>query len=255
MDCLVKKKNKKFQDKVVVISGASSGLGLEITKEFIRENANISLCARRLEKLKKNFKNKKNVFFQKVDVSNQKAIKKFLKKTVKKFGKIDILINNAGIAYNSKIEDINYEKLKKSFEINLFAPVIFLKETLKIMKKNNYGRIINISSGGSVNCAETFFSYSSSKAALNTLTKTASKELKKYNIKINTMSPGPCKTEMFPKNKLSTKLSLPTVKYLSSLPKNGPSGEFYWFMKKINIIPDLSYINWSNPNFFKKNEY
>ena len=78
------------------------------------------------------------------------------------------------------------------------------------------------------------------------------KELKNYNIKINTMSPGPCKTEMFPKNKLSTKLSIPTVKYLSSLSNNGPSGEFFWFMKKINIISDLSYIDWSNPNFFKR---
>ena len=252
MDCLVKKKGKKFNNRVIVITGASSGLGLNIAKEFIKENAKISVCARRIEKLKKNFKNKKNVFFQKVDISNQKSVKKFLNRTLKKFGKIDILINNAGVAYNSKIEDINLKKLKNSFEINLFGPVFFLKETLKIMKKNNYGRIINVSSGGAVNCAETFFSYSSSKAALNTLTKTLSKELKNYNIKINTMSPGPCKTEMFPKNKLSTKLSLPTVKYLSSLPKNGPSGEFYWFMKKINIIPDLSYINWSNPNFFKK---
>ncbi len=252
MDCLVNKKGEKFNNRVIVITGASSGLGLNIAKEFIKENAKISVCARRIEKLKKNFKNKKNVFFQKVDISNQKSVKKFLNRTLKKFGKIDILINNAGVAYNSKIEDINLKKLKNSFDINLFGPVFFLKETLKIMKKNNYGRIINVSSGGAVNCAETFFSYSSSKAALNTLTKTLSKELENYNIKINTMSPGPCKTEMFPKNKLSTKLSLPTVKYLSSLPKNGPSGEFYWFMKKINIIPDLSYINWSNPNFFKK---
>ena len=252
MDCLVNKKRKKFHDKVIVITGASSGLGLNIAKEFIKENAKISICARRLEKLKKNFKNEKNVFFQRVDISNQKSIKRFLNKTVKKFGKIDILINNAGIAYNSKIEDINLRKLKKSFEVNLFAPVVFLKETLKVMKKNNYGRIINVSSGGAVNCAETFFPYSSSKAALNTLTKTLSKELKNYNIKINTMSPGPCKTEMFPKNKLSTKLSIPTVKYLSSLSNNGPSGEFFWFMKKINIISDLSYIDWSNPNFFRR---
>ena len=182
---------------------------------------------KKTRKIKKNFKNKKNVFFQRVDISNQKSIKKFLNKTVKKFGKIDILINNAGIAYNSKIEDINLRKLKKSFEVNLFAPVVFLKETLKVMKKNNYGRIINISSGGAVNCAETFFSYSSSKAALNTLTKTLSKELKNYNIKINTMSPGPCKTEMFPKNKLSTKLSIPTVKYLTSLTNNGHQENFF----------------------------
>ncbi|MDB4846717.1 SDR family oxidoreductase [Pelagibacteraceae bacterium] len=247
MDSLVNKKIKKFQNKVVVITGASSGLGLNIAKEFIKENAKVSLCARRIDKLKKNYQNKKNVFFQKVDVSNEKNIQKFLTNTVKKFGKIDVLINNAGIAKSSKIENIKYNDLKKTYEVNVFAPVIFLRESLKIMKKKNYGRIINISSGGSVNCAESFFLYSSSKSALNTLAKTFAKEIKKFNIKINTMSPGPCKTAMFPNNKLSTSLSIPTVKYLSSIPSNGPSGKFFWFMKKIDIIPDLSHIDWSNP--------
>tara|TARA_E500000331_G_scaffold339162_1_gene369140 strand:- start:1208 stop:1966 length:759 start_codon:yes stop_codon:yes gene_type:complete len=249
MDSLVNKKINKFKDKVVVVTGASSGLGLNIAKEFIKENAKVALCARRIDKLKKNYQNKKNVFFKKVDISNEKNIQKFLANTIKKFGKIDILVNNAGIAKASQIENIKYKDLKKSFEINVFAPVIFLRESLKIMKKNNYGRIINVSSGGSVNCAESFFSYSSSKSALNTLAKTAAKEIKNFNIKINTISPGPCKTAMFPKNKLSTSLSIPTVKYLSSLPNNGPSGKFFWFMKKIDIIPDLSHIQWSNPNF------
>ena len=249
MDSLVNKKIKKFQNKVVVVTGASSGLGLNIAKEFIKENAKVSLCARRIDKLKKNYQNKKNVFFQKVDVSNEKGIKNFLTNTIKKFGKIDILINNAGTAKSARIENIQYKDLKKTFEVNVFAPVIFLRESLKIMKKENYGRIINVSSGGSVNCAESFFLYSSSKSALNTLAKTFAKEIKGFNIKINTMSPGPCKTAMFPKNKLSTSLSIPTIKYLSSLPNNGPSGEFFWFMKKIDIIPDFSHIKWDNPNF------
>ena len=252
MDGLVEKNKQLFHDKVVVITGASSGLGFRIAREFIKENANLSICARRLYKLKKIYKGKAKVFFQKVDISDEEAIKKFIKKTVKIFGKIDILINNAGIAQPSKIENIDYKDLKKTFEVNLFAPAIFLRETLKIMKKKNYGRIINISSGGSVNCGETFSAYSASKAALNTLAKTLSKEIKNYNIKVNTMSPGPCKTEMFPQNKLSTSLSMPTVKYLSSLPENGSSGNFFWFMNKINIIPNLSYIDWSDPNYFKK---
>ena len=250
MDSLVEK--KKFKGKVVVITGASSGLGQTVAKEFIKEKANVSLCARRLDRLKKIYKNKKNTFFQKLDISNEVAIKKFIKKTIKKYGKIDILINNAGISKPSKIENIKYKDMKKTFEVNLFAPVTFLREVLRIMKKKNYGRIINISSGGSVNCAESYFSYSSSKAALNTLAKTLSKEVKNHNIKINTMSPGPCKTEMFPKNKLSTSLSLPTIKYLASLSKNGPSGKFFWFMNEIKIISDLSHIDWSNPNYFKK---
>ena len=94
---MVEKKKKLFQDKVVVITGASSGLGYRIAKEFIRENARLSICARRLYKLKKIYKSKAKVFFQKVDISDERAIKKFIKKTVKIFGKIDILINNAGI--------------------------------------------------------------------------------------------------------------------------------------------------------------
>ena len=89
--------------------------------------------------------------------------------------------------------------------------------------------------------------YSATKAAVNTLTRTLSKEVGKYNIKVNTMSPGPCKTEMFPENKLSTKLSLPTIEYLATLPKSGPTGEFFWFMKKINIFSNLNNINWGKP--------
>ena len=117
---------------------------------------------------------------------------------------------------------------------------MIIKSILPEMKKKNYGRIINISSGGSVNCVENYLAYSASKAALNTLTKTAAKEVKNYNIKINSLSPGPCKTQMFPKNWLNPSLGLPTVEYLSSLGKNGFSGKYFSFMREIKIFPDLA---------------
>ena len=83
----------RLDGKVVVITGASSGLGYRIAKEFIRENARLSICARRLYKLKKIYKSKAKVFFQKVDISDERAIKKFIKKTVKIFcGRIFIEI-------------------------------------------------------------------------------------------------------------------------------------------------------------------
>jgi NAD(P)-dependent dehydrogenase (short-subunit alcohol dehydrogenase family) len=107
------------------------------------------------------------------------------------------------------------------------------------MKKNNYGRIINISSGGAINCEKNYLSYSSTKAALNTLTKTLSKEITKKNIKVNSMSPGPCKTRMFPKNKLDPSKCLQTLDYLASLQKSGYSGKYFTFMKKIEIFPNL----------------
>jgi len=243
---------KKFINKVILITGASSGLGKTFTEYFIGQGAYVAICARRISFLKKNYEKNRNVFFYKLDLQNYKSLKKFVNIILKKFDKIDILINNAAVAIPEKIDKIKDRNLEQSFKTNVFAPALLIKEVLKIMKKNNYGRIINISSGGSVNCAENYFSYSASKAALNTLTKTLAKEIKKYNIKINSMSPGPCKTRMFPKNKLSTKLSLPTIEYLSSLPTDGPSGKFFWFMNEINIFPDLSHIDWKKPRSLKK---
>ena len=242
---------KMFKNKVVIITGASSGLGKTIAQAFIDENAKVAVCSRRFNLLKKIYGKNKKVLLQKVDVSIEAAIKLFVKKVNKVFGRIDILINNAGIAIPSSLDKIKYFDIKKTFQTNLFAPTIFVKEVLKLMKKNNYGRIVNISSGGSINCSENYFSYSASKAALNVLTKTLSKEIKSYDIKINSVSPGPCKTKMFPSNKLSTTLSIPTIKYLSSLKKDGPTGKFFWFMNKIEIFPDLRHIDWGNPKSYK----
>ena len=240
---MVVKKDKK----IVLITGASSGLGKTIAKNLSLDNFKVVVCARNLNLLKKEYKNNKNIFFYKVDVSNEKQIKTFIKKVLKKFSKVDILINNAGAVFNCKFESIKTKKLDKLFKTNLYAPIFFIRECLPKMKKQNYGRIINISSGGSVNCANSYSAYSASKAALNTVAKSLKNELNGFNIKVNTLSPGPCKTKMFPKNKLSTLLSIPTIKYLINLKKNGPSGNFYWFMKKIKIIPELK-INWGKPN-------
>ena len=236
----------KNQKKVILITGVSSGLGNSILKDFSKLDYNLAVCSRKIDFLKKNYQNKKNIFFLKVDVRKEKEVKNFVKKTLNKFGRIDVLINNAGYAFNSKFEDIKTNLLDQLFKTNLYAPFYFIRECLPIMKKQNYGRIINISSGGSINCAKNYSAYSASKAALNTLAKSLKNEIENLDIKINTLSPGPIKTKMFPKNKLSPNLCLPTIKYLINLKKDGPSGDFFWFKKKINIIPNLK-INWGKP--------
>ncbi len=231
---------KNFKNKIIVVTGASSGVGKIIAKFFLKKKAKVIVCARRKNLMKKNFKNNKNIFIIKSDLSKESERKKFINVVIKKFNKIDILINNAGFAYYSPVTKIKYKNLKKIFEINFFAPLMIIKSILPTMMKKNYGRIINISSGGSVNCVENYLAYSATKAALNTLTKTVAKEVKNHNIKINSLSPGPCKTQMFPKNSLNPSLCLPTVEYLSSLDKNGFSGKYFSFMKEIKIFPDLS---------------
>jgi len=151
--------------KIVVITGASSGIGYVFTKELASGPFILNVCSRNIAKIKKKFKKKRNIFVYKVDVSNEKEIKNFVSNIKKKYGKIDILINNAGVVLKSKFEKIDSKKLEKLFKTNVYAPFYFIRECLPTMKKKNFGRIVNISSGGSVNCAEEFSTYSSSKAA------------------------------------------------------------------------------------------
>ena len=241
-----------FENKVILVTGASSGLGKTFANHFINKGSKVIVCSRRNKFRSKFYKNNKNFFFYKFDLNNINRIKLFVTKIKKKFKRIDILINNAGVAIPQSIDQLTAENLFKSFKVNFFSPSLITKEVLKIMKKHNFGRIVNLSSGGAVNCAQNYLSYSSSKAALNTLTKTVSKEVLNYDIKINSMSPGPCKTPMFPKNKLSTKFCLPTIDYLTSLNSKGPTGKFFWFLNEISIFPDLSKIDWSKPQKLKK---
>ena len=238
--------NKDLNNKIIIITGASSGLGFQIAKSLSKYNSKIIICSRNIKKIKSKFVLKKNVILKKVDVQKPNEVKKFINFVIKKYKRIDILINNAGIAKNVEIEKIDYKLIDKVFKTNLSAAFLFVKYSIPIMKKNNFGRIVNISSGGSINCAPGYSLYSASKAGLNTLAKSASNELINFNIKINTLSPGPVKTPMFPKNKLSVKLCIPTLKYLCTLKKNGPTGKFFWFMRQVKIIPTIK-LNWGNP--------
>ena len=229
--------------KVMIITGASSGIGLEYAKYFAKKkDFNLAICSRNLKNLKKEFNNSKNVFVNKCDVSKEIEIENFIKKVIKKYKRIDILINNAGNCTFGLIENIKYNQIIDDFKVNLFSNFIFIRECLPIMKKKNYGVIINISSGGSLNCSKGYSIYSASKAGVNTITKSLNNELiKNYNIKIFSISPGPCKTKMFPKNKLSPKVSIPTIEKLIKDNKKNLSGGFYFFKRKINVLPDFKF--------------
>ncbi len=228
--------------KVILITGASSGIGLEYAKYFSQKNYLVAVCARRKKILKKYFNKKSNVYFDKVDVTNEKEIKKFVNSVIKKFSKIDILINNAGIAKKQNLINLNYNYISKAFKVNVISYFLFIRECLPSMIKNKFGRIINISSGGSINCAPNYSVYSATKAGVNTLSKSLNNEISdKLNIKINSVSPGPCKTKMFPHNKLSPKKSIPTIEKLINLSSKGVSGEFFFFKKKKKVIPSLKF--------------
>lgn len=189
----------------VIITGASEGLGLEIAKKFMKEGHSVAICARNEARLKKAQeqiasirKNNETIAWAPIDVSEENAVKEFVKNCLIHFGKIDVLVNNAGI-YGpfGNIEDVDSEEWKKCIDINLMGPFYFMKYIIPHMKENKYGKIINLSGGGATNPLPFISAYAASKCAIVRLTETIAKEVEEYNIDVNAIAPGALDTKMF----------------------------------------------------------
>ena len=174
--------------KNILITGGAGGIGLEIVHYFEKKNFNIIILDKTL---KKNFKKiKKNIFYFEVDLLEIKKTEKKIQQIISKFKTIDILINCAGIQYISKIENFPTNEWRKVIDINLTSSFITSKNIIPVMKKNNSGRIINISSVHGLVASENKSAYVASKHGLIGLTKAIALELSKTKITCNAISPG-----------------------------------------------------------------
>lgn len=228
----------------ILITGASSGVGKELVF-YLSQRFKVIAVSRRKDKMIENFKNLKNIKIYELDISNDITFDKVLNEISTNHNNIKYIINNAGVLISSDIEDLSIENdLEYSIKVNALAPFKIIRHFLPNMKEKNFGRIINLTSGAPLNCFASFASYSSSKAVLNTLTVTLSKELLNYNIKVNLMSPGPVKSEMSPNSTMSPSVCFPTVDYLLNLSEDSYSGEFFWLGYKVPLFPDLKGVNW-----------
>jgi len=193
-----------FKNKVILITGASKGLGFEISKSFLKKGANLIICSRNYFEIKKAF-NKLNKFKKKnqkiiysvTDISSFNEVKKLIKNSLIKFKKIDVLINNAGI-YGPKgnIEKIDWNEFIKTININLIGSIYLCRELIPHFKKNKKGKIIQLSGGGAANPLPLINGYAVSKAAVVRFVENLSEEVKNYNIDVNAVAPGPLNTRM-----------------------------------------------------------
>ena len=167
-----------FSKKKIIITGGSRGIGKKIAQDFIKLGAQVTSIST------KNY-----------DLSKSKDLKRLIK-YIQSLNKIDILVNNAGINFSELNRNFSEEKFNDLININLKAAFILTKEVSKKMKKNKFGRIINIASIASERVREGRSVYSTSKFGLIGFTKTVSVELAKYNILVNAVSPGFIDTEM-----------------------------------------------------------
>ncbi|HER25091.1 MAG TPA: glucose 1-dehydrogenase [Candidatus Atribacteria bacterium] len=183
-----------FEGKVAIISGAGQGIGKQIALDLYSEGAKIAafdIKEEQVNNLKEelNFNNNKIIIFQ-ADVSKSNQVSKVVKETINYFGKIDLLINNAGILSYASIEDTTDDILEKILSVNLKGVMYCVREVVPFMKKNQYGRIVNISSiTGKRGDNNTSPCYGASKGGIITLTKSLARQLGPYGINVNAVAP------------------------------------------------------------------
>lgn len=190
---------QSINGKVVVITGASRGIGASLARHFARENTKLVLCSRKkadLEKLARTLHlSPEHILTVAADLSNHAGVTKLIQAAYKKFRRVDLFINNAGV-WNVKplvkSTDHDYDWIMNT---NLRAVFYTMRELLPRMKKQGGGQIINISSGAGRIPFKGLSIYCASKAALNMMSAVASIEARDDNIKICVLSPGPTETD------------------------------------------------------------
>lgn len=183
-----------FQNKVVLVTGGSRGIGRAIAVKFAVLGAKVVITYK--SRIDPNYFNSKGIGFYKCDSSDASGISDLVESIEKEFGTIDVLINNAGITKDGLIMRMKEHDWDSVINTNLKGAFLFCRETAKIMIKNHFGKIINISSivASIGNAGQS--NYVASKAGMIGLTKAIAKELAAYNIQANVVAPGFVETDM-----------------------------------------------------------
>ena len=191
----------KLENKVTVITGAGKGIGKAAAALFLKEGAKVVLVSRTkkdLDKIKSEWKNQKANFITVCcDVSKEASVKKIVSETVKNFGTIDILINNAGFGIFANLVDSNLKDFDLMFNTNVRAVYLITKAFLPYMIKQKSGTIINIASIAGKNGVATGSIYSATKHAVMGLSRSLFFEVRKYNIRVAAICPGSVNTAFF----------------------------------------------------------
>ena len=191
----------KFKDKTVILTGAAGGIGSAIGQLFADEGAQLVLIDLDQSALDKEVAKIQEENGQAIgialDVSNEESVKRAVGLTLERFGKIDVLVNCAGICKTIPILEIEVEEWDRFMAVNLRSVFLFCREVFRHMRENKYGKIVNIASAAAkIGGVAAGAHYSASKAGVICFTKSLALQAAPYKINVNAVCPGPTKTEM-----------------------------------------------------------
>ena len=195
---------------VIAITGTRKGIGNDLANYYLEKGFIVAGCSR-----KKSSIEHKNYRHFTLDVADESLVKDMVNSVKKEFGKIDALINNAGIASLNHSLTTPYDTIKSIFETNMFGTFLFIREVAKVMVRKKYGRILNFSTVAAGIRLEGEASYAASKAAVANFTQTVAKELGDFGITVNAIAPTPVKTDLIrnvPEDKLDKLFEYQAIK-------------------------------------------
>ncbi len=224
-----------FKNSVILITGASSGIGYQLAKDLANEGAQLALLSRRkdlLDSLADELRSKTKVISYKCDITIRGDVAYSLAKIKNDFGKIDITILNSGVGFRSSVLDYNSKDAETTFNTNVLGVIYCIEQLLPEFISEKRGVIVGVSSLGDGKGFPKSGFYSASKAALTILLESLRIELKKYNVKVITIKPGFIKTALTDKNEFDMPFLMSLEKaskfILNGLKKDKQIIEFPW---------------------------
>jgi NAD(P)-dependent dehydrogenase (short-subunit alcohol dehydrogenase family) len=227
---------KKERNRIALVTGANRGLGFETCRQLAQLGLTVILSARDLTKCevaaKQLIERGLDVIFYELDVLNQSHMNRIIRQIEQRFGRLDVLVNNAAILYDTWQSAVNAELeiVNQALASNLFGPWKLSQLCIPLMKRNNYGRIVNVSSGaGSLHYMGSGSpAYSISKAALNAFSRILAADLHGTGILVNSVDPGWVATDMGGRGGRPVEDGAKGIVWAATLPDNGPSGGFFF---------------------------
>ncbi len=186
----------EFTDKVVLVTGGSSGIGYAIAEMAKNKGAKVIIAARNRERLDRAAK-ELSAFPILCDVGNEKHVIECYDTVMKEFGRIDVLVNNAGFGYFSMIDEIDKRKFEEVFNTNVLGAALMAKYASRIFKSQNYGNIVNISSTAGTKGYPGGSAYVATKFALKGMSECWRAELRQYNVRVIHVNPSEVQTNFF----------------------------------------------------------
>lgn len=202
-----------LQHKVWLITGCSTGFGRHIAKQAIEAGYKVIVTARKVEQIQDlTSGNEENTLALPLDVTNHEQIISAVKQAIEKFGRIDVLVNNAGIGYFSSVEESVEEETRRMFEINFWGLMHMTNAVLPYMRAQKSGHIINFSSIGGLTSFPTLGYYHATKYAVEGISESLAKELIPFNIAVTLIEPSGFRTDWGGRSSVKTDTQIPEFK-------------------------------------------